>query len=339
MKKTLAMLLVLLLAVGLFAACSAEPKASESAAEESTAETVAPDESEEAETSEAAGDTFTIGYVCNNFNDTFQVYVKDAAKAKAEELGLVFKEADSQEDTIKQQDQVKAFIVEGVDALIVVPVSTDATEPITEAAEDAGIPLVYVNRNPFGEDVPDGSYYVGSQEIIAGQMQADFIGEQLGGEGKVCILEGKLDNEGAIKRTEGNTSTFEEKYPGIEVLGIEVGDWQRDQGLEITENWLTAYGNDIDAILANNDEMALGALQCLVNAGRDDVLVVGVDFIPDAKASIQQEGGMDASVLQDAVGQGEGAVNVVNDVLTKGSAEKLTWIPFVLITPENVDQY
>lgn len=286
------------------------------------------------------GDTFKIGYSCNNFNDTFQTYIVDAAKAYVtENSDITIDVQDAQEDVIKQQDQVNAFIEQGVDALIVVPVDTSAMEPITQAAKNAGIPLVYVNRNPFGEGaVPENVFYVGSQEIIAGELQMEFVGEQLGGKGNVAILMGILSNEGAVKRTEGNESVISAKYPDIKVLAKETGNWQRDQGLSITENWLTAYGNDLNAILANNDEMALGALKAARDAGRDDIIVVGVDAIPDALASVE-EGGMAATVLQDAVGQGRGAVVAAHKALKGESQESITWVPFKLVTKDNLAEF
>lgn len=280
----------------------------------------------------------TIGYAINNMNDTFQTYIVDAAKAKAEEYGYKIEIQDSQEDVVRQQDQVKAMIDKGVDALIVVPVDTSAMEPITNAALEAGIPLVYVNRNPFGDgEVPDGVYYVGSQEIIAGQLQAEYLVELMGEEGGVAILMGILSNEGAVKRTEGNESVLS-KYPGIQILAKESGNWQKDQGMSITENWITAYGDKLKAILSNNDEMAIGALNALEAAGRNDVIVMGVDAIPDA-VQLVAEGKLAATVLQDANGQGEGAVNIVHKVLQGEKPEKVTWIEFKLVTKENVEEY
>jgi inositol transport system substrate-binding protein len=296
---------------------------------------------EEAPAEEVAEETqLVFGYVSANFNDTGQVFIKDGAKAKAEELGVIFREADAQEDVIKQQDLVQAFITEQVDALIVVPVSTDAMDPIIAAAKDAGIPVVFVNRNPFGESQPpEGTYYVGSEEVVAGQKQAEYLGELMGDEGgNVFVLQGKLDNEAAIKRTSGFVDTIEADFPNIEVVAIEVGDWQRDQGVDITENWLTAYGDDIDAVVGNNDEMALGAVEVLQRAGRTDVIVLGVDFTPDAKAAIQ-EGTMNGSVRQDLAGQGAGGVQVAYDLFHGGVTESRVMIPFVLITAEDVDQY
>ncbi len=281
-----------------------------------------------------------IGYVSNNFNDTFQTYINQAALDYVDANShLEMTQVDAQEDVIRQQDLVNTLIAQGADALIVVPVDTSAMEPITKAAQDAGIPICYVNRNPYANKaIPEGVYYVGSEEIVAGQLQMNFIGEEIGGEGGVAILMGKLDNEGAIKRTEGNEEVIAEKYPNIEVLAKETGNWQRDQGMALTENWITAYGSELSAVLANNDEMALGAVEALAAAGID-IPVVGVDAIPDAVVAVKN-GTLDATVLQDAVGQGEGSTKLIDMVLQGNEpADPITWVPFVLVTPENVDEY
>ena len=159
----------------------------------------------------------------------------------------------------------------------------------------------------------------------------------MGEEGGVAILMGILSNEGAVKKTEGNENILS-KYPGIEILAKESGNWQKDQGMDITENWITAYGDKLKAILSNNDEMAIGAINALEAAGRDDVIVMGVDAIPDA-VQLVSEGKLAATVLQDANGQGEGAVNVVHKVLQGETPEKVTWIEFKLVTKDNVEEY
>ncbi|HZJ99146.1 MAG TPA: substrate-binding domain-containing protein [Tissierellaceae bacterium] len=279
-----------------------------------------------------------IGYAINNMNDTQQTYVVEATKEEATKLGYSFDIQDAQEDVIKQQDQVNAMIEQGVDAIIVVPVDTSAMEPITDAAIEAGIPLVYVNRNPFGDgDVPEGIYYSGSQEIVAGQFQGEYLVDIMGEEGGVAILMGILSNEGAVKRTEGNKEVLGE-YPGIKVLAEETANWQKDQALNITENWLTAYGDELNAILSNNDEMALGALNALEANGREDVLVIGLDAIPDAIKAVE-DGQMAATVLQDSEGQGRGAVEIIDNVLNGREQESIKWLDFVLVTPENVDDF
>ena len=172
---------------------------------------------------------------------------------------------------------------------------------------------------------------------MPGELQGQFLIEKMGEKGGVGILEGILSNEGAVKRTEGNEEIIA-KYPDIKVLAKEAGDWQSDKGMSITENWITAYGKDLTAILANNDNMAMGALQALEAAGRDDVIVVGVDAIPDA-LKLVKEGKLDATVLQDAKGQGSTGVDVAVKAAGGETPEAVTWIEFVLITPDNVDQY
>lgn len=290
----------------------------------------------------AAGKTYKIGYCINNFNDTFQTYIVDAVKDYIKTNGGVeLLTSDAQEDVVRQQDNVNSLIAKGVDTLIVVPVDTSAMEPITKAARNAGIPLCYVNRNPYsGQEasMPDGVYYVGSQETVAGQMQMDYIGEKLGGKGGVAILQGILSNEGAVKRTEGAEQVMKEKYPDIKILSEQSGEWQRDKAMSITENWLTAYGNDLNAVISNNDEMALGAVRALQSAGRKDVLVIGIDGIPDALAAIKN-GIMAGSVLQDAKGQGEGSIQVIEKALKGEKPAHVTWVDFKLITPDNVTDF
>jgi inositol transport system substrate-binding protein len=287
-----------------------------------------------------AGASVTIGFAQCNLNDTFQTYVAEAATARATELGYKMDVQDAQEDVVKQQDQVNTMIEQGYGAIMVVPVDTAAVGPITDAVTAAGIPLIYVNRNPFGtEQPPEGVYYVGSQEIVAGELQAEYLVELLGDNpsGGVGILMGILSNEGAVKRTEGNESIISQ-YPDIRVLAKEAGDWQSDKGMSITENWLTAYDDDLVAVLSNNDIMAIGALQALSAAGREDVIVMGVDAIPDA-IGLVASGELDATVLQDSEGQGAGGVDVAAKAIAGEAQDSISWVDFVLITPENVADF
>jgi inositol transport system substrate-binding protein len=166
----------------------------------------------------------------------------------------------------------------------------------------------------------------------------EAMGNLLNGQGGVCILMGKLDNEGAILRTQGNEDTIKSKFPNIRVLAKETGNWQRDQGMSLTENWITTYGNDLKGILGNNDEMALGAAEALKAAGRTDVIVMGVDAIPDAKTAVSN-GSLAATVLQDAAGQGRGAADAAFKALNGQSQNPINWVPFVLIDKSNLAQY
>ncbi len=278
-----------------------------------------------------------IGVSIANFDDTFLTYMMDGMKAYAGEhtdaIEITF--VDAKEDMAKQMDQVENFIVQQMDAIIIVPVDTSATDPMTTAATGAGVKLVYVNRKPA--NLPEGTYYVGSEEIVAGRLQMDFLSEALNGEGQIAILMGKLDNEGALLRTEGNEE-IAAKFDGIEIVDKQTGLWQRNEGMMKTEDWLNRFGADLKAIAANNDDMALGAIQALKDAGREDILVVGVDATPDGLAALAA-GDLAATVFQDASGQGGGAVEVAFGSVNGTQSEQLKMIPFLLVTPENISDF
>lgn len=279
-----------------------------------------------------------VGVSIANFDDTFLTYMMDGmkayAKAHAADVELTF--TDAKEDMAKQLDQVENFIVQKKDAIIVVPVDTSATAPMTKNIIAKGIKAVYVNRNPG--NLPDGAYYVGSEEIVAGRLQMEFLGEKLKGKGNVAILMGKLDNEGALKRTAGNEEVQKNKFPGIKILDKQTGLWQRNEGLAKTEDWINRFGKDLNAILCNNDDMALGALQALKDKKRTDIVVVGVDATPDALTSVSK-GELAATVFQDAAGQGGGGVEVAMKAAKGEKVSKETWIPFKLVTPANLSQF
>lgn len=283
-----------------------------------------------------------IGYAINNLNDTFQTYILEAARAEVESNDYTLRVENAKEDLITQQDQVNTLIQNGVKGLIVVPVDTSAMAPITEAAQTANIPLVYVNRNPFAgqeEEMPEGVYYVGSEEITAGIMQMEFVGEQLAGEGKIAVLMGILGNEGAVKRTEGVEETLAKDFPEMEVLNKESAEWQRDQALGIAENWLSTYGDELKGIIANNDEMALGAVQAAKNSNRSDLIIMGIDAIPDAIEAIEA-GELAGTIFQDAVGQGGGSAEILGRLLNdENTDESVTYVPFKLVTSDNVAEF
>ena len=288
-----------------------------------------------------AQDTFKIGYACNNYNDTFQTVIQSYAKEFAEANGAEFVPADGRDDEMKQMSDIENFIADGVDALVVVAVNPQGVDPIIDKAAEAGIPLVFVNRNPFseddGSDIPDGVYYVGSNEIDAGMYQAKYVVDKLGEDAQCgyVVLMGQLSNTATPLRTEGNKKVFDE-LEGYKFLAEQTGNWQRDQGMAITENWITTYGDELCAVMANNDEMALGAVEALEAAGiKDKVVVAGVDLIDDAVVAIE-EGRLDCSVKQDGKGQGEGAVGVALAALKGEEVEKLTVVPFVPVSIDNV---
>ena len=285
----------------------------------------------------ASGDDGTIRIgLTMKFDDLWLTTLRDAmTEYAASQPGVELIAVDSKEDVATQLGQVENFVAQKVDAIIIIPANTDAADPMTKAAQDAGIPLVYVNRIP--SNLPEGVAYVGSDSIQAGIMQAEWLAEQLGGKGNVVIMNGDLAQEAAQMRTEGEKQVFA-KFPDIKIIREDTGNWSRDQGLALMENWL-ASGDQIDAVAANNDEMAIGALQAIEAAGQlGNILVGGVDASPDALQEMD-EGRLNVTVFQNAKGQGEGGIKAAIALAKGETIDQITWIPFELVTPENYKNY
>ena len=238
-----------------------------------------------------------------------------------------------QEDVATQLSQVENFVSQGVDAIVVIPVDTSAAQPMTDAAKAANIPLVYVNRNPSIADNP----YVGSDSLYAGTVEMTELAKLAGGKGNVVILQGQTNNEAAVLRTQGCNDVVA-KNPGMKVTKTQSGNWARDQGLSIMENWLQT-GDQIDVVCANNDEMALGAIKAIDDAGKTGKIIVGgVDATADALAAMQA-GTLATTVFQNAKGQGGGGVDAAATLAGGGSVPPLIDIPYELVTKDNLSQY
>ena len=281
------------------------------------------------------GGELTIG-VTFPILDEFLQTVKDGMDAKADELGNVtLNVVAAQEETDTQLGQVENFVSQGVDAIVVIPVDTDAAGPMTAAAQAADIPLVYVNRRP--SDAPSGVPYVGSDSLYAGTVEMEALAELAGGEGNVVILIGDPANEAAVLRTQGCKDVVA-LNPGMEVTKEQAGNWYREEGLSIMENWIQS-GDPIDVVCANNDEMALGAIEALKNADMlEDVLVGGVDATDDALAAMEA-GELEVTVFQDADGQGGGGVDAAVKLANGETVPDLVDIPYQLVTPENMADF
>ncbi len=283
----------------------------------------------------AGGETIKIG-VSMLFDDLWLTILRDAiTEYAATQEGVELIMVDSKEDVATQLSQVENFVTQGVNAIILIPPNTDATDPATKLATDAGIPLVYVNRKPA--NLPEGVYYVGSDSIIAGRLQMEWMAEQLGGKGSCVLMNGNLSQEAAQMRTAG-VKEVAEKNPDIQIIKEDTANWSRAEGLALMENWLST-GDQIDCVAANNDEMAIGALQAIEAAGKlGQILVGGVDASPDALA-MMDEGKLNVTVFQNAAGQGEGGVKTAIALARGETVEQLVWVDYELVTPENYKEY
>ncbi len=282
----------------------------------------------------AAAD-YRIGVSIARVDDNFMTYVRNGLDeaAKKEKVQIQFE--DAQGDVVRQLNQVQGFLNQKMDAIIVLPVDTSATANITRATVEAKVPLVYVNRHPDERNLPKGVVTVASNDIEAGQLQMRYLAEKLGGKGNLAIIMGDLAQNATHDRTEGVKQVLKD-YPGIKIVEQQSAEWQRNKGMDLTSNWLLA-GSRFDAIVANNDEMAIGAAMALQQAGKakGEVAIIGIDGLPDGLAAIKR-GMLVASVFQDPKAQATSAVLSALKMIRGEPVETDVWVPFQLIRPEQL---
>jgi len=283
-----------------------------------------------------------IGVSMDKFDDNFLTVLRNGMAEYAKTLpGVTLQIEDAKDDVSKQLSQVQNFIANGVDAIIVNPVDTSATAAITKAAADAGVPLVYVNRQPADVDkLGPKAAFVASNEAESGTLEAKQICKLLGGKGNILVMEGVLSNQSAVQRTQDVHEVISTPdCSGIKVVAEQTANYDRTQAQNLMTNWLSK-GLKFDAVVSNNDEMAIGALQAMKSAGMDtkSAIVGGIDATQDALASMKS-GDLKVTVFQDAAGQGKGAVDAALALAAGKPVEKKVYIPFLLVTPANMDQF
>ncbi len=287
-----------------------------------------------------------IGVTMAAFDDNFLTVLRNGIQAQADAAGLSVQIEDAQNDVAKQLDQINNFIASGVSAIIVNPVDTSATQAMTDAAAAAGVPLVYVNRQPINVDsLPDGQAFVASNESDSSRQGVIEQCNQWAAAGKtevsVYVMQGELSNQAAVQRTQNYYDVMDagECAVKVNVIDQQTANWSRDQANTLMTNWLST-GAAFDGVLANNDEMALGAIQAIKAAGigMDAVIVSGVDATQDALASMQA-GELDITVFQNAAAQGGGALDAAVKLAAGEAVDKKVYIPFELVTPANIDGY
>lgn len=288
--------------------------------------------------SQWAAASYRIGVSIARVDDNFMTYVRSGLEDAAKKDDVQIQFEDAQGDVVRQLNQVQGFINQKVDAVIVLPVDTAATANMTRAAVEAKTPLVYVNRHPDERTLPKGVVTVASNDIEAGQLQMRYLAEKLGGKGTLAIIMGDLAQNSTHDRTEGVKQVLKD-YPGIKIVEQQTAEWQRSKGMDLTSNWLLA-GTSFDAIVANNDEMAIGAAMALQQAGKakGEIAIVGIDGLPDGLAAIKR-GMLVASVFQDPKAQASVALQAAIKMIKGEPVETDVWVPFQLITPEQVAMF
>lgn len=288
-----------------------------------------------------AADT-RVAVSMTSFDNPFLTILLNGIRSEAERTGKIELLAeDAQLDPAKQLNQVQNFIANGVNAIIVNAVDGDATAGITKAAADARVPLVYVNHPPAELDsgLPAGTAFVGSNELDSGTMEAKAACKLMDGKGKAVILMGPLENHAALVRTKDVEDVFSQPDCKIEIVEKQTANWNRTQAQDLVSSWLTA-GVKFNAVVANNDEMAIGAAQALKAAGvsMDKIVIAGIDATPDGLAAMKA-GDIDINVFQNATKQGEVSVQTAVRMAVGEKTDQTRWVPFELVTPDNMAGY
>lgn len=233
----------------------------------------------------------TMALVVSTLNNPFFVTLKDGAEHKAKALGYDLLVLDSQNDPAKELANVEDLTVRGVKVLLINPTDSDAVGNAIAIANKAKLPVLTLDRGANKGTVVS---HIASDNIAGGKMAGDFIAAKLGEKAKIIQLEGIAGTSAARDRGAGFKQAADAH--GFQILASQPADFDRTKGLNVMENLLSGHG-DVQAVFAQNDEMALGAVRALQAAGKDKVLVVGFDGTDDGVKAIHK-GKMAATVAQ-----------------------------------------
>src|SRR5690606_13459627 len=173
----------------------------------------------------------------------FVVNVKDAIEDAAEEQQVRLIVNDAQRQAVIQVQQIESFISQGVDAIILNPCEMEASSPAVRKAQESGIPIINVNSET--SVAPDG--FVGSRDEESAEIALEHIAGLIEGKGKIVIMHGYMGQAAQLKRAAA-TETVLAKYPGINILAEQTAEWDRAKAMNLMENWIQSYGNQIDAV-------------------------------------------------------------------------------------------
>ncbi|MEB5998190.1 sugar ABC transporter substrate-binding protein [Klebsiella quasipneumoniae] len=276
-----------------------------------------------------------IGVSMAYFDQNFLTIIRQSIEKEAQARHVDVQFEDARGDTGRQADQVQSFVASGVDAIIVDPVDSASTAQLTKMAQQARMPLVYVNRTPGDKTLPPGVVFVGSDERESGTLQMEALAKLANYKGNVAIMIGNLTDAGALQRTK-DVEQVVAKYPAMKVVQKQPANYSRSEGMDLMQNW-AGNGEEIDIVAANNDEMAIGAAMALEKSQKK-LLIGGIDATPDGLKALASDK-IQVTVFQDAVGQGKTALAVALKLIKGEKVESHVWIPFELVTKENMQTY
>ena len=323
MKKRIMAAMLAVMLTGMMAGCSMESGIEDSAEDNG---------SEDME--QSGGDSLTIGF--SNWSRSFEFYVdlEEGMQEKADELGVELVIQDADGDLTEQTSQLENFISRDMDGIIICPIDSEASGSEVEMvnAEDIPLATVDIECTGGGEVVT----HVASDNYLGGQLAAEYVGEALGGEGKIAVISNPTITT-IIEREKGFTETIEKEYPGIEIVANQSGESTREKGMAVAEN-IREKNPDLDAVFGTNDMMALGAVQA-IQAKNLDTIVVGFDATEEACNGMKEGSPMKASVAQQPQLLGATVLESLVNYIKSEDVEPEIKVEVKLVTEENADDY
>ena len=283
------------------------------------------------ESSEGSGNSVTLAL--STQTNPFFVELRDGAQAKAEELGITLDVQDASDDAATQTDQLRNAETSGADVVIVNPTDSDAVGSAVESLNNAEIPVIAVDRSSNAGEVAS---FVASDNVAGGKQAAEALAEAIGEEGEILVLQGIAGSSASRDRGQG----FEEgiaAFPDIKVVGKQTANFDRTEGLNVTTNLLQANPN-IKAIFAENDEMALGAIEALGARAGEEVKVFGFDGTADGLTAVE-DGKLEGTIAQQPDELGARAVEQAAAILDGETPEAEIPVEVVTVTNENVAEF
>ncbi|MGV3050959.1 substrate-binding domain-containing protein [Streptococcus hyovaginalis] len=272
-----------------------------------------------------------LGVSISTTNNPYFVAMKEGIDKYAKDKSVKVKVADAQDDAARQADDVQNFVSQNVDAILINPVDSDAIVPAIKAANSADIPVILIDRGSNGGDVLTT---VASDNVEAGKMAAEYIIKELGKDAKTFELSGVPGASATVDRGNGFNKVAKDQ---LDIVSSQSANFDRAKALNTAQNMIQGH-KDVQAIFAQNDEMAMGAAQAAKAAGLENVLIVGIDGQPDAHDSINK-GAMSATIAQQPAKMGEIAIQAAIDHYQGKKVEKETVSPIFLVTKDNVDEH
>ena len=277
-------------------------------------------------TTGAAAQDLTVATSVPSLGFPFFVHMENALNAEAEELGGVKTlNTDGQNSTPKQTADMEAAIIQGVDGVVISPLDSVAMAPAVRQVVDAGIPVVTIDRRVDG--VEGILSHVGADNVKGGEAQGELIMELFPDGARLINLQGQPGASPAIDRNKGLHNVLDQHSDKYTFVAEQTANFAREEGASVTEAILAGLDSPPDAIIAANDDMALGAMQ-VADEQNLDIVIVGFDALPEALAAIR-DGKLTATIEQSPGGQSRQAMKALVTFLRDGTKPE----PLVLLTP------